>query len=338
MERYEFLDYAKIIGIWLVVLGHYTYAQNVPFEDNCVWHMMFIVTLFHMPLFFIISGMLYKPVNLKKTIKKGWTQLIIPYIIMATIGLFIEFCVNHFDLSVLLKGFFGIVSGNDMDKYGTLSYTRPIWFLYSLFMVKLMMILTQKASWIGGALCVIGVLFLYFGNKLWFRIDSSLIGFCFFYIGYLIKNWWLKLKNASINWLLCAICINILILLVVAHNNINYTIPQGAMSINKCRGGNYPIFFIISGFSGTYLVLSICSLISRLIKISNGNLIRFLSNGTIVILGFHMLVYMFLIKPYWGVFNDTLLVVVISFINLVICLLILLFCNRYIPQILGGRR
>lgn len=50
-ERLLFLDYGKSILILLVVLGHYTYAMEIPFSDICVWHIMHIITLFHMPFF-----------------------------------------------------------------------------------------------------------------------------------------------------------------------------------------------------------------------------------------------------------------------------------------------
>ena len=50
-KRIEYLDMAKGIGIILVVMGHSTFLQ----EDVLTW-----ISSFHMPLFFVLSGMLIR--------------------------------------------------------------------------------------------------------------------------------------------------------------------------------------------------------------------------------------------------------------------------------------
>ena len=53
-ERFLFIDLAKTIGIYLVILGHYVWYMDIPFGNTAaVWNMAYFVTLFHMPLFFI---------------------------------------------------------------------------------------------------------------------------------------------------------------------------------------------------------------------------------------------------------------------------------------------
>ena len=48
-KRLTYLDMAKGVGIFLVVLGHIEYIQ----EDTLKW-----ISSFHMPLFFVIGGIL----------------------------------------------------------------------------------------------------------------------------------------------------------------------------------------------------------------------------------------------------------------------------------------
>ncbi|MEH6936414.1 acyltransferase family protein [Bacillus sp. JJ664] len=73
-EREQWLDVAKMIGILLVVYGHSSEGgpQSITF-----------IYWFHMPLFFMISGYLFKPVNsfseLKFYIKKLAFRLLVPY-------------------------------------------------------------------------------------------------------------------------------------------------------------------------------------------------------------------------------------------------------------------
>ena len=66
-QRLEYIDIIKGIGIFLVVLGHVTTNQNV-------YHFNYA---FHMPLFFIISGMFLhdKPQFIRKQAK----SLLLPY-------------------------------------------------------------------------------------------------------------------------------------------------------------------------------------------------------------------------------------------------------------------
>lgn len=53
-KRIEYLDYAKGIGIILVVLGHILIKGNIKIY----------IYSFHMPLFFIISGYLFNYINI----------------------------------------------------------------------------------------------------------------------------------------------------------------------------------------------------------------------------------------------------------------------------------
>ena len=73
IEREKWLDVTKMIGILLVVYGHSTEGP----------HSITFIYWFHMPLFFIISGYLFKPVNsiseLKFYIKKLTCKLLVPY-------------------------------------------------------------------------------------------------------------------------------------------------------------------------------------------------------------------------------------------------------------------
>lgn len=62
------LDIAKGIGIILVVVGHVIHGPVQSF-----------IYLFHVPLFFLISGILYKPVDIKTSIRKNTFIYLIPY-------------------------------------------------------------------------------------------------------------------------------------------------------------------------------------------------------------------------------------------------------------------
>ncbi|WP_088072895.1 acyltransferase family protein [Gottfriedia luciferensis] len=101
IEREKWLDVAKMIGIFLVVYGHSTEGPNS----------ITFIYWFHMPLFFIISGYLFKPVNsvneLKFYIKKLTFRLLIPYctylILFSFYNIAIDLLAGSMSTSTLLN-------------------------------------------------------------------------------------------------------------------------------------------------------------------------------------------------------------------------------------------
>ena len=76
MKRLDYIDIAKGICILLVILGH-----ELTWEDP----LRYFIYCFHIPLFFILSGMTMKIKNeteqgLKKFFLKNVYKLLIPYL------------------------------------------------------------------------------------------------------------------------------------------------------------------------------------------------------------------------------------------------------------------
>lgn len=134
------LDYAKALVMFLVVLGHYTYAMGIPFGETPVWRLMHTITLFHMPFFFIVSGMLFKETPVKECLRKGWVQLLRPYLLMSLIVFAIvivrQICQGEFKLSLFVCQIIGICSAWDAPYAASLE-SGALWFCWALFMVKL---------------------------------------------------------------------------------------------------------------------------------------------------------------------------------------------------------
>ena len=60
------LDYARTFGIFLVIFGHCLQTFPAWKSNECLRGIWDYVYLFHMPLFFIISGFLFKAPNVNK--------------------------------------------------------------------------------------------------------------------------------------------------------------------------------------------------------------------------------------------------------------------------------
>ena len=136
------IDWAKALGMCCVILGHYVYYFYIPYDSSSLyWRIACFVTLFHMPLFYIISGLLYKiDASRSLEIKKIVKTLLLPYVwVCIIVGIF-YYSYNYAtcDLKEIVRYIIGIASGGDLYGKVNIFPVGPMWFCYSLFMVKLM--------------------------------------------------------------------------------------------------------------------------------------------------------------------------------------------------------
>jgi fucose 4-O-acetylase-like acetyltransferase len=295
--RPNFLDWAKFIGIFIVIFGHYVWYLNIPLADDLLWNNARNVTLFHMPLFFIISGMLHKRnESFRNALKRNIKQLLLPYLLINLICmsvLLLRNCVSGgsaLELSkYVLKCLWGIFTGADFGKYSGILPSGPLWFLYSLFCIKsafdIFCIIVLKHRYIVGLcmvlLVLLGVILIFIkGNILPFRIDSSIIGVIFFAIGFYLRVYFIKILNFN---LLFVFLISFLITFFCGYMNISYTEFQtGHLSVNACIFGHYPYLFFVSGISGTIGIFAI----SKILEQFRLKIVSRISSGTIIALGF----------------------------------------------------
>lgn len=122
MERKYWIDWAKVFGIYLVVLGHTTDGSEL---------IRPLIYSFHMPLFFMISGYLEKKYSGSAIsyIKKTAKRLLIPYLIYGIIStLYVIFIVGSKDtIHTLLCLCVGRPQG----------FAGPLWFVPVLFEIKI---------------------------------------------------------------------------------------------------------------------------------------------------------------------------------------------------------
>ena len=116
-QRIEELDITKAIGIIMVVVGH---TQLPTFMSNFIWS-------FHMPLFYIISGIILsqkKYTSFKLFLTRKIRTLIIPYIIFSIIIFegykLLSLPINNHPIQEVISGWYGIA----------------LWFLPNLFLTS----------------------------------------------------------------------------------------------------------------------------------------------------------------------------------------------------------
>ena len=322
-ERLVYLDYARVFCAFLVIYGH-LYAYN---PDNYV---RVVIYFFHMPFFFLISGMLHSYRGGEIQLKKYAKTLLIPMVFFSVfsglvIGTFYHFFTekdvcgdtliqtlcNHF-YSSFVKMFKGkaFLSG-------------PCWFLWVLFFCKIITDIIQKNRIIGTAITLIlfcislkHFRYLFIGN-IGMAMPIYLFGF---YFKDRIKDIVYTKTNPAIYILLIAVFVAIIYKLkVVSMFGVNYGHIMFPLNL---------IGFWINGLIGSYFVLKVSSIFDKETYYSK------IAYSLITILGLQFPIFIIPQTIYGTDWN--------YFLSIPIALVILFICHyshklieKYIPFVLG---
>lgn len=269
MSRSLTLDIAKGIGIILVVVGHCIKSYTIP---------GIFIYAFHMPLFFLISGICFngeKYQVFKPFFYKRLRQLLVPAVTFSAIIVLVSYCLL----------------GNDNLLYNLSwkGFPHAIWFLGVLFIVEIAYWLLYQLSKTKKAICLYIVLGILIGA--WtsskglcspYSIFSSFIALAFYALGNLIrpiilqlslqsfKGYSLIVLGASSLLIECLLCVKSNHMIVMASNE-----------------------FILSNLFPAILGIFAIFCISKFIESAGGGKIQrglvWLGQNTLVIMCSHML-------------------------------------------------
>ena len=190
MERIQTFDVMKGIGIVAMVLGH------------CISNKYLVqfIYIWHMPLFFILSGYFFKPDSTINAVRKSFKSILIPYIVACiTIILFAyveKFLIGFQQIGIFVNGaLFGtpmaLWKSNNLFAKG---YIFALWFLPALFSCRIMYnsffrLSTTRNMLMGGVLCFSSVLITKQIGHLPLGILQAMYAIIFFQIGNTIKRY-----------------------------------------------------------------------------------------------------------------------------------------------------
>ena len=214
-----------------------------------------------MPLFFFFSGVVaHSSDNLMKDLIKSFRSLYIPFAFFTFIDILIlaikSFYHHDIDFLYLIKYSFRLLTG-----LSTPYFNVPIWFLFSLFTIRILFHLICHGQHSILLFSIIFVLCVAYSFLLYrFSIPYSLflptvISFPFFILGWFYKNVVFQfIKNVPVNFLFY-LGIGIVFLLLITGCKLNSTI-----NIHGCTVGNSSLFYINS-FLGIFFTICICKII-----------------------------------------------------------------------------
>ena len=284
IERIDLYDNAKGIGMILVTYGHLFKAGSIPFS---------IIFSFHMPLFFIISGILFTPTSsldsfrdsvnwLKKVLLKYLTPFVF-FSILGGIGRLLLY--GNIDYCRALKEFIYYVGSDEL-------MTGALWFIGLLGMAVFLLpylLKIEKREGVNRTIILISLAIIsYLSDRFSFylpmRLKSLGAVVLFVYIGYIIKDnvmQWVKLKSLRQSLL---ILLPIFLLLAVLNRTVNIAIP----SFNDF------MIYILCSLYGTLAVLFISK--SKCLKVIN-----YMGRRSLVVFSVHafwIAVYVKLLNEY----------------------------------------
>lgn len=275
-SRIRSFDISKCIGMLCIMAGHLGIS-----EVNEV------VFTFHVPLFFLISGCLYrKPTNGAQALRKRVTRLLVPYVTCAVL------CCVGVGIRKALMGYakqswIGVASEFLSALYGSGSPKSPggiasfgaIWFLLALFCALAFYDAICDKKWVTLAAC--GLFAIGVATKKWwlpFSIQPGMCGVLFLHFGHVAKERFPESVGkgrvphvvgvaALAVWLIKLLCF------------------RGHLSMVRCFFPCIPLD-LIAAIAGTLFILWLSGLIDRIPVVSDG--LSFYGRNTLTALCFHM--------------------------------------------------
>lgn len=179
-ERIDWVDAAKGGGILLVVLGH-----NPGLKIDAMQWIHTAIYLFHMPLFFMLSGMLNGEVFNSKTLPKKARALLLPYIFCCVLFAGWRFYNEGISISSLAQ--------SSLLFYGDTPPQPQLWFLPTLFIIFLLFNAPPFRNEVGRLVFLGIAVALLFANEAelfprTFNLDLIAVCSFFYCIGFLLRN------------------------------------------------------------------------------------------------------------------------------------------------------
>ena len=178
--RLDYVDIFRAIGIILMIIGHMKIGRKC---DH-------FIHAFHMPMFFIISGVFFNnTIDARTFIKKKLKTLIIPYFAFGIL-FYLIWLIRHFN-NISLKPLINLFYINTEG----LPIAGALWFLTALFFTEVLYYYIDKIK-IGTLKNLLIICIAILGNvariilpfRLPWALDAAFVGIGLFHIGNLIKK------------------------------------------------------------------------------------------------------------------------------------------------------
>lgn len=355
-KRIDYFDLARGVGIIFVILGHIEYIPQ---------GLRTYIVSFHMPLFFVISGMLLminkeEERDIKSLISGKINSILKPYLYFSVIDIIVY--IIYFLITGRDGGWQTVLM--DIIQSVTLYGMSVLWFLPALFISELLLIIIlkkfKKLSPIILLVIFLIALFvndfmqeqnLIYGNSAWFAviymialmIIRALICLFFVALGFFFAGLWSRLPSVSptiftVYSSAADLLIGINFLIVVFFlSRINPSVD-----LHYCVFGNPFIFFLTAVVGSLGLIFTCKS--TELIK--NRKLVfplKYLGKNSLIIMLTHLDFYILYVSEVFAMhfnkyisdeFGAPFNIMIVTFV-LIAEVFVIEIINRFFPFLIG---
>lgn len=265
--RLDFIDIMKGLGIFLVVWGHCSHVGW--FRNDVLYYLM--------PMFFFVSGFLYKNgLDFKEKVKRLTKSILIPYFIFFTLTFFywlvIERNIRGAEYPIWFEAL-GLIYANYTS--GSLNFNGALWFLPCLFILQILFFPIAKycKSHIDKfavliPIYLIGWMLMSNGYEYMpWNIERACVEILMFGIGYMCKNLPTLLMRTKLFYRILLI-LSCVILRLLQSNGFIGEAPL------------YSILYYVQMFATILIFMNIG------LYLSNNKLLKWLGKNSLIIFGF----------------------------------------------------
>lgn len=311
--RLLWLDWMKVGAIFSIIWGHF-------FSEGHVY-----LYIFSVQAFCVISGFLYKKApDWKTCLQKCFWQLFVPTVILSVI-----MQLEAYSRCLALGTPYNI-SWPWFFEWLLLGHRwcmGPCWYFYSLMVMRIIMQMLPERKWVYALLFVLlsaGAITLnYRGIEISNANTNVLVCMPMFLLGVFLKPLRMTLTNLH-HYVIEGALLIVAVVLVWLCGQYN-----GFVWMYLCGYGNYYTLYIIGGMAGTLMLYILSLWLSRL---PYRSMVTALSQGSILIIGLHIVIVRRLTELPNRLWCEDLL---LSLLILISFIPVILLADRFFPLLLG---
>lgn len=288
-KRIVWIDIARAIGILLIVAGHTLFTYQFSYLARAIFAV-------HVPIFFILSGYLYRQRPIKQQAKRLCVSLLLPYLFTVAVIIIGSFLKNSTALSAiggvkslgtnrasLVAGIYGIGTPTQLAwlNHYSVASIGAIWFLLAMFIGHLLFALMQvklpekrfKLVIMWG----LSIVLVYFSTKTQFGLlpwsfNAGLMSVIFYTFGYTAQQF--HFFDSLPLWAL-----------VIGLFFWGLSIKSGFFYMNTAYADNLPLA-ILGAFGGS---VALCWLAQQLARLTASKVLISLGRYSLIVLCFHVI-------------------------------------------------